>query len=293
MAPAASGLVTDDHQHGADFPAQPPREILDAAGELLRALAAPVRALAADPVLAAVGDMVCDPLDPDYNSGNGFINKNKCQQKPVAQTIVNDGVNAFVPLGDVQYSCGSLPAFQSAYQATFGALLNKTYPVPGNHEYRTTAAVDYNAARETGCTSVKDAAGYFSYFGNARSATQMPANLPADAVNKAKGYYSYTVGSWHILSRNTNDNCSATGTILFMTGAANAEKSPRRCCVIRDSLRNVGNTRNQSWRSCSRWAVVVKTVLLFLISPLSCPWRVLIALNTTPVFRISLLTSAS
>jgi len=44
MALAASGLIADDHQHsGTDFPATPPREILDAAGELLRALAAPVR----------------------------------------------------------------------------------------------------------------------------------------------------------------------------------------------------------------------------------------------------------
>jgi ArsR family transcriptional regulator, zinc-responsive transcriptional repressor len=41
-----SGLV-EDHGHGrpafAGFPPPPPREILDAAGELLRALAAPVR----------------------------------------------------------------------------------------------------------------------------------------------------------------------------------------------------------------------------------------------------------
>lgn len=44
MTPAAPGLMADDHQHsGTAFPATPPREILDAAGELLRALAAPVR----------------------------------------------------------------------------------------------------------------------------------------------------------------------------------------------------------------------------------------------------------
>jgi ArsR family transcriptional regulator, zinc-responsive transcriptional repressor len=41
------GLVDEVHEHGgsafAGFPPPPPREILDAAGELLRALAAPVR----------------------------------------------------------------------------------------------------------------------------------------------------------------------------------------------------------------------------------------------------------
>ncbi|KLO30308.1 ArsR/SmtB family transcription factor [Mycobacterium haemophilum] len=48
-ADLSSGLV-GGHEHGADgisrlaeYPAPPPREILDAAGELLRALAAPVR----------------------------------------------------------------------------------------------------------------------------------------------------------------------------------------------------------------------------------------------------------
>lgn len=44
MSPAASDLVADGHEHtGPAFPAPPPREVLDAAGELLRALAAPVR----------------------------------------------------------------------------------------------------------------------------------------------------------------------------------------------------------------------------------------------------------
>jgi ArsR family transcriptional regulator, zinc-responsive transcriptional repressor len=45
-AELGSGLV-EDHEHSglafAGFPPPPPREILDAAGELLRALAAPVR----------------------------------------------------------------------------------------------------------------------------------------------------------------------------------------------------------------------------------------------------------
>lgn len=46
-APAGGDELVADHQHGdSDFtelPAPPPREILEAAGELLRALAAPVR----------------------------------------------------------------------------------------------------------------------------------------------------------------------------------------------------------------------------------------------------------
>ncbi len=44
--PATSNLGSDvvGHEHGSlEYPPPPPREILDAAGELLRALAAPVR----------------------------------------------------------------------------------------------------------------------------------------------------------------------------------------------------------------------------------------------------------
>lgn len=41
---AVGSELPDEHEHGfSAFPAPPPREILDAAGELLRALAAPVR----------------------------------------------------------------------------------------------------------------------------------------------------------------------------------------------------------------------------------------------------------
>lgn len=44
MSPATPDLVADDHLHGGTEPSPlPSRDILDAAGELLRALAAPVR----------------------------------------------------------------------------------------------------------------------------------------------------------------------------------------------------------------------------------------------------------
>lgn len=208
----------------------------------LLALAVPARAFAADPVVAAVGDMVCDPLDANYNSGNGVASKNFCQQKAVAQSIVNNpAVEGFLPLGDVQYSCGSLTAFQAAYQPTYGALLGKTYPVPGNHEYRTTAAVDYNAARETDCTAVADGAGYFSYFGNARTANAMPANLPAQAVDKSKGYYSYDIGTWHIITINTNDNCAANGITCTGPNAATHFKGSAQERWLRDDLAKNAN----------------------------------------------------
>ena len=54
--------------------------------------------------------------------------------------------------------------------------------MPGNHEYQTLGG--------TGCPSQHDAAGYYGYFG-------------AIAGDPAKGYYSYNLGSWHIVAVNS------------------------------------------------------------------------------------------
>ena len=40
-------------------------------------------AAAADPVIAAAGDIACDPLDSRFNSGNGVVNY--CQQKATSR----------------------------------------------------------------------------------------------------------------------------------------------------------------------------------------------------------------
>src|SRR5205085_1179579 len=62
-----------------------------------------------------------------------------------------------------------------------------THPVPGNHEYATTG---------TDCDSTGGAAGYFRYFG-------------AAAGDATKAYYSYDIGSWHLIA--LNSNCSSIG----------------------------------------------------------------------------------
>ena len=59
-------------------------------------------AAAADPVVAAAGDIACDPADAKYNSGNGVLNY--CQQKAVSNLLVNGNFSAVLSLGDNQYS---------------------------------------------------------------------------------------------------------------------------------------------------------------------------------------------
>jgi RTX calcium-binding nonapeptide repeat (4 copies)/Calcineurin-like phosphoesterase len=77
-------------------------------------------------------------------------------------------------LGDEAYESGTPSEFADCYDKTWGRVKARTKPTPGNHEYETPGA-----------------AGYFGYFG-------------AAAGDPAKGYYSYDLGRWHVVSLNSN-----------------------------------------------------------------------------------------
>ncbi len=82
-------------------------------------------------------------------------------------------------LGDEAYPIGSAANFKDCYGPTWGQYRDRTRPVPGNHESLT-----------------KNASAYFSYFGEA-------------AGDPSKGYYSYELGTWHVVA--LNSNCSDIG----------------------------------------------------------------------------------
>jgi hypothetical protein len=130
-----------------------------------------------DPVLAAGGDVACPSGDTE----------NPCKQATTASLIAGQHPSAVAVLGDSQYSSGLLSEYNStgAYNATWGLFNPIVHPAPGNHEY---------AASST-------ASGYFTYFGSAAG----------------NGNYSYELGSWHVVSLNsdcTNSGCqdSIAGT---------------------------------------------------------------------------------
>ncbi len=162
--------------------------ILIGAVLLLSGRAATPRALATgDPVIAAAGDIACDPANANFHGGAG--SSNACRQRYVSDLLVGSGLTAALPLGDNQYECGSLPAFQQSYDPSWGRVKPITHPVVGNHEYLTSGG--------TGCDSSNaGAAGYFNYFGSA-------------AGNRGQGYYSYDIGAWHIIA--LNSNCTDAG----------------------------------------------------------------------------------
>lgn len=121
-------------------------------------------------LVAAAGDIVCDPAASSYAGAN----PNACQHRATDDLLA--GADAVLPLGDLQYEDGTLDKFNLAYDPTWGQHAASTYPAIGNHEYNDPAG---------------GAAGYFGYW----SSKGRPTG--------AGGYYSFDLGSWHLIALNS------------------------------------------------------------------------------------------
>jgi hypothetical protein len=154
-----------------------------AVGGSLAGAAAPIpTAAAADPpVIAAAGDIACAP--PATTTAK------RCHDRETAALLA--GADAVLPLGDEQYECGQLSAFQAVYARSWGQLNGISHPVVGDNEYA-----------GNGCATA-GAAGYFTYFGD-RATPQQPG-----CTSSCKGYYSYDLGSWHLVA--LNSECTQPG----------------------------------------------------------------------------------
>jgi acid phosphatase type 7 len=94
-----------------------------------------------------------------------------------ATAALLDGLpGTIATLGDHAYRNGTPREFAECYDPSWGRHRERTRPAPGNHDYETSGA-----------------AGYFNYFG-------------AAAGEPGKGYYSFDLGTWHIIA--LNSNCS-------------------------------------------------------------------------------------
>jgi len=130
-----------------------------------------------DPIIGSAGDIACDPSSSAFNGGLGT--STDCRASATVGLLT--GIDAVLPLGDDQYDCGGLAAFNQAYDPTWGIKKSITRPVPGDKDYATSGGTD--------CPTTPGA-GYYSYFGSA-------------AGDPSKGYYSYNLGTWHIVALNT------------------------------------------------------------------------------------------
>jgi hypothetical protein len=138
----------------------------------------PASAHAADPVIAAAGDIACAS-----STSTGSGSTAKCHQRQTSDLLVNAGLSGVLTLGDLQYQSGSLSRFNTYYAPTWGRVKPITFPSAGNHEYKTTGA-----------------SGYFDYFNGVGAFT-------GRAGDRTKGYYSFDVGAWHLIALNSSDHC--------------------------------------------------------------------------------------
>jgi acid phosphatase type 7 len=76
--------------------------------------------------------------------------------------------------GDNAYFNATGADFRNCYDPRWGRHKGRTYPSPGNHEYQSAGALPY-----------------FDYFGER-------------AGPRGAGFYSYTLGNWHIISLNSS-----------------------------------------------------------------------------------------
>jgi hypothetical protein len=188
------------------------------------------------PVLAVVGDIACQPTSeppgeaaketctdpkPPYTSSSLWQS-----QEATANQIAAMKPDLVALVGDLQYQVGEYTDFTHSFDLTYGGFKYIHRPSPGNHEF-------YDEHGQTGVAGY----GYFSYYngfnidahGNpittviddpcppANAAicnypgntTPVPQPIPRhdgqaghfDGVT-GEGWYSYNLGSWHLISLN-------------------------------------------------------------------------------------------
>ena len=100
-------------------------------------------------------------------------------QPNAVATLLDSLAGPLIAPGDIAYPDGSASDFANCYDPIFGRFKQRTYPVPGNHEYHSAQAQPY-----------------FDYFGSRVGDTSRP-------------YYSMDIGDWHFVM--LNSNCTEIG----------------------------------------------------------------------------------
>ena len=136
-----------------------------------------------DPVVAAAGDIACDPASSQFNGGAGL--PGLCRQKLTSDLLLRMDLASILVPGDLQYEVATLGNFMQSFHPTWGRLKPLIRPAPGNHEF-------YDPG----------AAGYFDYFNG-------PGVARGAAGSRGEGWYSFEVGSWHVIA--LNSECEYVG----------------------------------------------------------------------------------
>lgn len=129
--------------------------------------------------LMTAGDIAQCHLQPSDKS-----NAEKTAQL-VERQLADAGSNANVlTLGDNAYLLGLLIGYTECFEKTWGRFIDKTFAIPGNHDYENNG--DGN---------------YFNYFG-----------AKASPDGKGTGYYRIDQSGWTVFALNSNIDASAAST---------------------------------------------------------------------------------
>jgi hypothetical protein len=187
------------------------------------------------PVLAAVGDISCQPGSPleaekptdTCDQGTGSTDRDAAQNATATQVEAMKPALVAV-LGDEQYQNGYYFDFENSFDKYWGAFKFLQRPAPGNHEF-------YDNHGQTGVRGL----GYFDYYNGLQHGatgaevdqtvtnptTHVVVSQPAPQQSgqagqfgqTGNGWYSYNLGGWHLISLNIEcadepGGCSPTGS---------------------------------------------------------------------------------
>jgi LysM repeat protein len=119
---------------------------------------------AGDPVVIAAGD----------------IARCELQEDSLTAYLLDTLEGTILALGDSDQAQGTLQQFNECFGPTWGRHKDRIRPVPGNHEYLTGGAE-----------------GYFTYYGD------VATPLEPGCRKECGGYYSFNLGTWHIVALNS------------------------------------------------------------------------------------------
>jgi hypothetical protein len=108
---------------------------------------------------------------------------------------------AVLTIGDNTYPVGAHSEFADCFDPTWGRFGSRLRPSPGNHDYQTPGA-----------------AGYFAYFGER-------------AGPDRRGYYSFDLGGWHVISMNSAVD-ARVGSAQHRWLLADLEASSSALCTL-------------------------------------------------------------
>ena len=164
---------------------------------------------ARDPMVAAAGDIACDPGHVRFNNGLGV--PGGCRQKMTSDLLLRMDLSRILILGDIQYEDAKLWKFIASFHRSWGRLKPLISPVAGNHEWEDPGA-----------------AGHFDYF-NGQGQQTGPAG------ERGKGWYSFDLGTWHVISLDSECNevggCGP-GSPQMAWLRADLAANPERCTLV-------------------------------------------------------------